>query len=86
MNYENTGLPKAKLLTDLEKIEIDEKFYIHSLDQILAYEVDQIKIVLPDETSDLAIIPNQDYVTLVTCTPYGVNSHRYLEGGVSCCS
>ena len=58
MNYENTGLPKAKLLTDLEKIEIDEKFYIHSLDQILAYEVDQIKIVLPDETSDLAIIPN----------------------------
>ena len=56
-------------------------FYIHVLDDVLAYEVDKINVVKPDETNDLKIVPGQDYVTLVTCTPYGINSHRLLVRG-----
>ena len=56
-------------------------FYIHVLNQTLAYEVDQIKVVLPEDISDLLIDKNEDYVTLVTCTPYGINSHRLLVRG-----
>ena len=77
----HTGLPKAKLLTDLTKVAVGDQFYIHSLDEVLAYEVDQIKVVLPEETDDLAIEAGQDYVTLVTCTPYGINTHRLLVRG-----
>lgn len=77
----HTGLPQASLLTDLTKVEIGDEFYIHLFDEVLAYQVDQIKVVLPEETSDLQIIEGEDYVTLITCTPYGVNSHRLLVRG-----
>ncbi|OTY39600.1 class C sortase [Bacillus thuringiensis serovar pingluonsis] len=75
------GLPSAVLFTDLDKMKESDVFYIHSLDKVLAYQVDQIKVVLPSETEDLLIVNNQDYATLLTCTPYGVNTHRLLVRG-----
>jgi sortase A len=75
------GLPSAKLFTDLDQMEIGDQFYIHVLDQILAYEVDEINTVLPDELKELRTIEGRDLVTLVTCTPYGVNTHRLLVRG-----
>lgn len=75
------GLPSAKLFTDLDQIVVGDVFYIHVLDQTLAYQVDQIKTVLPEQTEDLAIVEGEDYVTLITCTPYGVNTHRLLVRG-----
>lgn len=75
------GLPSAVLFTDLDKLKEEDIFYIHSLDKVLAYKVDQIKVVLPEETDDLTVAENQDYVTLITCTPYGVNTHRLLVRG-----
>ncbi|MGK8833550.1 class C sortase [Bacillus paranthracis] len=75
------GLASAVLFTDLDKMKESDIFYIHSLDKILAYQVDQIKVVLPSETEDLLIVNNQDYATLLTCTPYGVNTHRLLVRG-----
>ena len=77
----HTGLPEASLLTNLTKVEIGDEFYIHLFDEVLAYQVNQIKVVLPEATSDLQIIEGEDYVTLITCTPYGVNSHRLLVRG-----
>lgn len=76
------GLPSAKLFTDLDKLSEGDLFYIHSLDKVLAYKVDQIKVVLPHETDDLQIVENKDYTTLITCTPYGVNTNRLLVRGV----
>lgn len=75
------GLPSAVLFTDLDKLKETDVFYIHSLDKVLAYQVDQIKVVLPNETNDLTIVEGQDYATLITCTPYGVNTHRLLIRG-----
>lgn len=75
------GLPSAKLFTDLDKLSEGDRFYIHSLDKVLAYKVDQIKVVLPHETDDLQIVENKDYTTLITCTPYGVNTNRLLIRG-----
>ena len=75
------GLPSAKLFTDLDQIVVGDQFYVHVLDEHLAYEVDQINTVLPEETSLLDIEPGQDLATLVTCTPYGVNTHRLLVRG-----
>ncbi|HFK1449880.1 MULTISPECIES: class C sortase [Bacillus cereus group] len=75
------GLPSAKLFTDLDKLSEGDLFYIHSLDKVLAYKVDQIKVVLPHETDDLQIVENKDYTTLITCTPYGVNTNRLLVRG-----
>lgn len=75
------GLPSALLFTDLDKMKEQDVFYIHSLNKVLAYQVDQIKVVLPSETEDLLIVNNQDYATLLTCTPYGVNTHRLLVRG-----
>ena len=75
------GLPSAKLFTDLDQLETGDVFYIKVLDETLAYKVDQIKTVLPEQTEDLAIVPGKDYVTLITCTPYGVNTHRLLVRG-----
>ena len=75
------GLPSAKLFTDLNKLIEGDVFSIHVLDKTLTYEVDQIKIVEPFQTNDLKIVEGEDYVTLVTCTPYGVNSHRMLVRG-----
>lgn len=75
------GLPRAKLFTDLPKISEGSIFQITVLNKTLTYEVDQILTVLPDEVESLEIDPQQDYVTLVTCTPYGINSHRLLVRG-----
>ena len=75
------GLPNAKLFTDLDQMEIGDIFILHILGKNLAYKVDQIKTVLPDETSELDIVEGKDLVTLVTCTPYGVNTHRLLVRG-----
>lgn len=75
------GLPSAELFTRLDEMEIGDVFLIHVLDQTLAYEVDQIKTVLPTELKDIQAIPEKDLVTLLTCTPYGVNTHRLLVRG-----
>ena len=75
------GLPSAKLFTDLNLVEKGDVFYLHVLDRTLAYEVDQILTVLPEETESLAIKDGADYVTLITCTPYAVNTHRILVRG-----
>lgn len=74
----HTGLPNAKMFTDLSKLKKGDKFYVHNLKETLAYQVDQIKVVEPSEFSDLLIVPGHDYVTLLTCTPYMVNTHRLL--------
>jgi len=75
------GLPSAKLFTDLDEMVVGDVFVLNILDEVLTYEVDQIKIVLPHETDDLLITEGKDYCTLVTCTPYGINSHRMLVRG-----
>lgn len=75
------GLPSASLFTDLDKLEEGDHFLLYILDDILCYEVDQILVVEPDETESLAVQEGQDLVTLLTCTPYGVNSHRLLVRG-----
>ncbi len=77
----HTGLPSAKLLTDMDQLEIGDMFYLHVFGNVLAYQVDQILVVEPNDVDPLAIVPGEDYVTLVTCTPYGVNSHRLLVRG-----
>lgn len=74
----HSGLPKKKLFTDLEKLKIGDQFYIETLGKKLAYEVSQITIVLPTDVDALAIKEKEDLVTLVTCTPYGINTHRLL--------
>lgn len=75
------GLPSAKLFSDLDKLAVGDYFIINVLDQVLTYEVDQIRIVEPQETEDLLIQEGKDLCTLVTCTPYGVNTHRILVRG-----
>ncbi|MBQ8972580.1 MAG: class C sortase [Clostridia bacterium] len=75
------GLPSAKLFTDLDQMEIGDLFVMRVLNEILTYEVDQILQVLPEELDALAIDPEQDYCTLITCTPYGINTHRLLVRG-----
>ena len=75
------GLPSARLFTDLDQLVAGDLFLLQILDETLTYEVDQIHIVLPTEVSDLTIEKGKDYCTLVTCTPYGVNSHRLLVRG-----
>ena len=75
------GLPSAALFTDLDRLAIGDHFLIHVLDETLCYEVDQILTVEPDETSALAVEDGEDLVTLLTCTPYGVNTHRLLVRG-----
>lgn len=77
----HTGLPSAKMFDNITEVKEGDIFYIHVLNRILAYEVNQIKVVLPENISDLLINRNKDYVTLVTCTPYGINSHRLLVRG-----
>lgn len=72
------GLPSAKLFSDLDQLAEGDTFTVTILDEVLTYEVEKIFIVKPDELDKLAIIPGGDYVTLMTCTPYGVNSHRLL--------
>lgn len=75
------GLPSAKLFTDLDQLELGDIFVLYILDEILTYEVDQIRIVEPKETNVLEITEGEDLCTLVTCTPYGINTHRLLVRG-----
>lgn len=75
------GLPSAKLFTNLDKLVVGDTFLLRTLDEVLTYEVDQILIVEPDDTEALQIVPGEDYCTLVTCTPYGINTHRLLVRG-----
>ena len=75
------GLPSAKLFTHLDQMEVGDTFQLRILDEVLTYQVDQILIVLPEETSDLVIQKGKDYCTLITCTPYGINTHRLLVRG-----
>lgn len=77
----HTGLPSARLFTELDQLEEGDLFYIHVLEDILAYKVDQISVVLPEDTEKTQIVKGKDYVTLLTCVPYGVNSHRLLVRG-----
>ena len=76
------GLPSAKLFTDLDKLEVGDIFKITVLDEVLTYEVDKIVIVSPSDREYLKIEEDKDYVTLLTCTPYGINTHRLLVRGV----
>ena len=75
------GLPSAALFTDLDRLAVGDVFMLRVLDEVLTYEVDQITIVLPNQTEALDIVPGEDYCTLMTCTPYGVNTHRLLVRG-----
>lgn len=75
------GLPSAKLFTNLDQLKEGDVFFLSILDEQLAYEVDQISVVLPEDVAQLTFVDGQDYCTLVTCTPYGVNSHRLLVRG-----
>ena len=78
----HTGLPSAKLLTNIDQLKVGDRFYIHVLNEVLEYKIDDVSVVEPDEVSRLNVISGKDCVTLVTCTPYGVNSHRLLVRGV----
>ena len=78
----HNGLVKAKMFTDLDKLQIGDEFTLHILDRDLTYQVDQILVTEPEDTSQLQIVEGKDYVTLYTCTPYGVNTHRLLVRGV----
>ena len=75
------GLPSAKLFTNLDKLAVSDTFLLRVLDEVLTYEVDQILIVEPEQVDALGIMPGEDYCTLVTCTPYGINTHRLLVRG-----
>jgi len=75
------GLPSAKMFTDLDELKIGDKFFIEVLDRKIAYKVDKIKTVKPEDTKDMKITEGEDFVTLVTCTPYGQNTHRLLVRG-----
>ena len=75
------GLPSAKLFSDLDRLELGDTFKITVLDEVLTYEVDKISIVKPNNSKELKIDKKNDYVTLLTCTPYGINTHRLLVRG-----
>ena len=75
------GLPNQKLFTDLNLLKAGDVFYFHVLDQTFAYEVDQILTVEPSQVESLSVVKGEDYATLVTCTPYAVNTHRLLVRG-----
>lgn len=77
----HTGLPQKRLFTDLNQLQIGDKFYIHNIEGTLAYQVDQILVVEPTDFDDLLISPGHDYATLLTCTPLMINSHRLLVRG-----
>lgn len=76
------GLPSAKLFSDLDKLEVGDTFKIIVLDEVLTYKVDKISIVKPNNSKELINVKDKDYVTLITCTPYGINTHRLLVRGV----
>ena len=75
------GLPSARLFTELDKLKVGDDFILSVLNEVLTYEVDQIRIVEPSDLKEVQIVPGKDYCTLVTCTPYGINTHRLLVRG-----
>jgi sortase A len=75
------GLPNARLFTDLPKVQVGDSFTVTILDRVMIYQVDQILTVLPENTTEINVVEGQDYCTLITCTPYGINSHRLLVRG-----
>ena len=75
------GLPSSKLFTDLDQLRVGDQFFIYVLNETLAYQVDQIKVIKPSELDSFVKDKDKDYITLVTCTPYGVNTHRLLVRG-----
>ena len=77
----HTGLPSSKLFTDLDTLRIGDAFYLHVLDKVLKYQVDHIVTVLPADSQEVQIEEGKDLVTLITCTPYGINTHRLLVRG-----
>lgn len=77
----HTGLIRTEIFTRLDELEINDYFYLNILEEKLTYQVFQIKVVLPTETKDLEVIEGKDLVTLITCTPYGINTHRLLVQG-----
>ncbi len=76
------GLPSAKLFSDLDAMEVGDVFYLTNLDQTQTYMVDKITVIVPEDSSELTIVPGKDYCTLMTCTPYGINTHRLLVRGI----
>ena len=76
------GLPSAKLFSDLDAMEVGDVFYLTVLDQTLTYMVDKITVIVPEDSSELVLFPGKDYCTLMTCTPYGINTHRLLVRGI----
>ena len=77
----HSGLPTAKLFTDIKDMKKGDRFYIHNIAETLAYEVDQIKVIEPSNFKDLLVVSGHDYATLLTCTPIGINTHRLLVRG-----
>lgn len=77
----HSGLPEATLFTHLNELEVGDKFYVHNIEGILAYQVDQIKVIEPTNFKDLMVAPGHDYVTLLTCTPLMINTHRLIVRG-----
>lgn len=77
----HSGLPTAKLFTDIKDLKKGDRFYIHNIAETLAYEVDQIKVIEPSNFKDLVVVSGHDYATLLTCTPIGINTHRLLVRG-----
>lgn len=75
------GLPSAKLFTELDRMQVGDLFFLHILDETLTYKVDKISIITPDQWAPLAPVPEKDFCTLLTCTPYGINTHRLLVRG-----
>lgn len=75
------GLPSARLFTDLDKVEVGDRFYIKNIKETLAYQVEHIQVIEPHEFEHLTIVPGHDYATLLTCTPYMINSHRLIIRG-----
>ena len=78
----HSGMASQKLFSDLDKMKVGDKFYLHILDEVLAYKVDEITVVLPHDTKHLGITEGEDLCTLITCTPFAVNTHRLLVRGV----
>lgn len=74
----HTGLPSAELFTKIDRLKDNDIFYIHILNETLTYKIYETKVILPEEIDELRIVKGDDLVTLVTCTPYGVNTHRLL--------
>ena len=77
----HSGMPQAKLFTDLHQVRLGDKFYVHNIKEVLAYQVDQIEVIDPTDFSELLIKPGHDYISLLTCTPVGINSHRLVVRG-----